>query len=132
MPDAPNIFPALRYRDARAAIEWLTDALGFDSVSVHEGPDGSIAHAELGFGAGMIMLGSTGSGDERFDRQVGCSSVYLVAGDVDAVFERARAAGATIEREPTDTDYGSHEFTVSDPEGNMWSFGTYAPQRRPG
>ena len=113
-----NIFPALRYRDARAAIDWLQRALDFDVVSVHDGPDGAVAHAELGFGPGMVMLGSAGTGDTRFDRVVGSSSVYLVADDVDGVFERASSAGATVVRELTDTDYGSREFTVEDPEGN--------------
>jgi uncharacterized glyoxalase superfamily protein PhnB len=129
MPDAPNIFPALRYRDARAGIAWLERALGFDIVAVHDGEDGAVAHAELGFGAGMIMLGSAGGGDTRFDRVVGSSAVYLVADDMDALFERASAAGATVVRELQDTDYGSREFTVEDPEGNMWSFGTYMPSR---
>jgi uncharacterized glyoxalase superfamily protein PhnB len=129
MPDAPNIFPALRYRDARAGIAWLERALGFDVVAVHDGEDGAVAHAELGFGPGMIMLGSAGGGDTRFDRVVGNSAVYLVADDVDAVFERASAAGATVVRELLDTDYGSREFTVEDPEGNTWSFGTYVPSR---
>ena len=129
MPDAPNIFPALRYRDARAGIAWLERALGFDVVAVHDGEDGVVAHAELGFGPGMIMLGSAGTGDTRFDRVVGSSAVYIVTDDVDGVFERATAAGATIVRELQDTDYGSREFSVEDPEGNTWSFGTYMPSR---
>ena len=129
MPDAPNIFPALRYRDARAAIAWLERALGFDTVAVHDGEDGTVAHAELGFGPGMIMLGSAGTGDTRFDRVVGSSAVYIVTDDVGGVFERATAAGATIVRELQDTDYGSREFSVEDPEGNTWSFGTYMPSR---
>ena len=123
-----DIFPALRYRDARAAIEWLQQALGFEVVSVHE-DGGVVAHAELAFGDGMVMLGSAGSGDERFDKGVGCSSVYLATDDVDAVFARARAAGATDAAEVTEMDYGSREFTVTDPEENFWSVGTYRPQR---
>jgi uncharacterized glyoxalase superfamily protein PhnB len=126
---APTIYPTLRYRDARAAIDWLQRALGFDVVAVHDGDDGAVAHAELGFGTGMIMLGSAGTGDTRLDRGVGCASVYLVADDVDGLFERASAAGAEVMRELTDTPYGSREFTVSDPEGNRWSVGTYAPAR---
>ena len=129
MPDAPNIFPALRYRDARAGIAWLERALGFDVVAVHDGENGAVAHAELGFGPGMIMLGSAGTGDTRFDRVVGSSAVYLVADDVDGLFERASAAEAKVVRELQDTDYGSREFTVEDPEGNTWSFGTYMPSR---
>ena len=126
---APSIYPTLRYRDARAGIDWLQRALGFDVVSVHDGQNGDVAHAELGFGTGMIMLGSVGAGDTRFDRGAGCSSVYLVSEDVDGLFERATAAGAEVMRELEDTPYGSREFTVSDPEGNRWSVGTYAPER---
>ncbi len=47
--------------------------------------------------------------------------------DPDALCERAKGAGAEISREPTDTDYGSREFSAKDPEGNVWSFGTYDP-----
>ncbi len=124
-----SIYPALRYRDAHAAIDWLKEALGFEAVSVHEA-DGRVGHAELTFGDGWIMLGSTGSGDERFDRGVGTSSLYLATDAVDAAYERAKAAGATVTREIEDMDYGSREFTVSDPEGNLWSVGTYVPQRQ--
>jgi uncharacterized glyoxalase superfamily protein PhnB len=133
-----SIYPALRYRDAHAAIDWLKEALGFEAVSVHTEPtssagtgeaDGRVGHAELAFGDGMIMLGSAGSGDERFDKGVGTSSIYLATGEVDAAHERAKAAGATFERELQEMDYGSREFTVRDPEGNLWSVGTYVPQR---
>jgi uncharacterized glyoxalase superfamily protein PhnB len=129
MSDAPNIFPALRYRDARAAIEWLGTALGFEQTMVVDGPDGSVAHAQLAFGPGMIMLGSAGAGDDSFDQSVGASSVYLATDDPDAVFEQAKAAGATVARDIADTDYGSREFTVRDPEGNLWSVGSYRPSR---
>jgi uncharacterized glyoxalase superfamily protein PhnB len=122
-----SIYPALRYRDARAAIAWLQDTLGFETVSVHES-DGRVGHAELAFGDGMIMLSESGAGDPQFDRTGGFAT-YLATSEVDAVYERARSAGATFAREIQDMDYGSREFTVSDPEGNFWSVGTYVPQR---
>ena len=59
MPDmnqAPNIFPALRYRDASAALEWLNEAFGFQKGFATPGPDGTIAHAEMSLGPGVIML----------------------------------------------------------------------------
>jgi uncharacterized glyoxalase superfamily protein PhnB len=133
-----SIYPALRYRDAHAAIAWLQEALGFEAVSVHTQPtssagtgeaEGPVGHAELAFGDGMVMLGSAGIGDPQFDRGVGLSSIYLATPDVDAVWQRAKAAGATVVRELEDMDYGSREFTVTDPEGNSWSVGTYVPQR---
>ena len=127
--DSPNIFPALRYRDARAAIDFLVAAFGFEATEVFEDDDGRVVHAELHLGPGAIMLGSTGGGDERFDRAAGAGSVYVALDDVDAHFQRARAGGAEVVRELEDTDYGSREYTACDPEGNLWSFGTYRPQR---
>jgi uncharacterized glyoxalase superfamily protein PhnB len=123
----PNIIPALRYRDARAAIEFLTSALGFEAGLVVGREDGGVGHAELQLGAGTVMLGSTGAGDDRFDQTIGSSSVYVVLEEVDTHYEHARAAGAEIVREMADTDYGSREYTARDPEGNLWSFGTYWP-----
>jgi uncharacterized glyoxalase superfamily protein PhnB len=122
-----SIYPALRYRDARAAIDWLQAALGFEAVNVFES-DGRVGHAELAFGDGMVMLSESGAGDPQFDRTGGFST-YLATAEVDAVHERARAAGATFAREIQDMDYGSREFTVTDPEGNFWSVGTYVPTR---
>ena len=73
----------------------------------------------------MVMIGSTGAGDKQFD--TGRASIYVIVEDPDAVYGRAKAEGAEITREPQDTDYGSREFSARDPEGNVWSFGTYDP-----
>jgi uncharacterized glyoxalase superfamily protein PhnB len=97
------------------------------------GEGGRIEHAELTFGNGMVMLGSTRDGDDDFrlrsPNELGGSNlgVYVVVDDPDALHERARKAGAEIQRELTDQDYGSREFIARDPEGNIWSFGTYDP-----
>jgi uncharacterized glyoxalase superfamily protein PhnB len=122
-----SIHPALRYRDAHAAVRWLQDALGFEAVNVYES-GGRIAHAELAFGDGIVMLSEAGAGDPQFDRTGGFAT-YLATPNVDAVHERARAAGASFARAIQDMDYGSREFTVTDPEGNFWSVGTYVPRR---
>ncbi len=135
-----TVIPALRYRDAPAAIEWLCSMLGFTRHAVYEGAGGVINHAELALGGGMIMLGSMkdnerGKDDEqgrRFNAPaelggVETSSVYIVVPDADAVYARAQAAGATIVRPLQQMEYGSREFTVSDPEGHSWSVGTYNP-----
>jgi uncharacterized glyoxalase superfamily protein PhnB len=119
------IIPTLRYQDAKAAIDFLETALGFERKSVHENEDGTVGHAELTHGSGMVMLGTTGAGDPQFD--TGRASIYVIVADPDALHERARAAGAEIARELQDTGYGSREFTAKDPEGNLWSFGTYDP-----
>ena len=121
-----TIFPALRYRDAPAAIEWLGRALGFEARMVVDGPNGTVAHAELAYDGAVIMLGSVRDGD-GYAPPPGGAAAYLVVDDPDAHHERARAAGAKIVRDLQDTDYGSREYSVRDPEGNVWSFGTYRP-----
>jgi uncharacterized glyoxalase superfamily protein PhnB len=120
-----TIYPVLKYHDAPAAIDFLEKAFGFERGEVTTGDDGKIAHAELAIESAAIGLSSTGAGDERFDQSAGHSAVYVAIGNPDAICESARAAGATIEREPEDQPYGSREFTARDPEGNLWSFGTY-------
>jgi uncharacterized glyoxalase superfamily protein PhnB len=129
-----SVIPALRYRDAPAAIEWLCSVLGFTRHAVYEGAGGVINHAELALGGGMIMLGSMKEDEQgrRFKAPgdmggVETGSAYIVVPDADAVYARAQAAGATIVRPLQDMEYGSREFTVSDPEGHSWSVGTYDP-----
>jgi uncharacterized glyoxalase superfamily protein PhnB len=133
MPErSPNIFPALRYRDAAAAIDWLVDVLGFEKQFVVPGEDGGIAHAQLTFGPGMIMLGSEGGGSDEYDRVApppGGSAIYVYLEDVDGHHERASAAGAEVVRELRDEDYGGRGYSVRDPEGNVWTFGSYYPER---
>jgi uncharacterized glyoxalase superfamily protein PhnB len=126
--------PAFRYRNAPAAIDWLCDTLGFERHAVYPGPDNTIGHAELKLGGGMIMLGSfkDDAYGHRFKspEDVGgfeTSSAYVIVPDADAVYARAKAAGSKIVREIQNTDYGSREFTVNDPEGHSWSVGTYDP-----
>jgi uncharacterized glyoxalase superfamily protein PhnB len=134
-PSSPStIMPAMRYRDAHAAIEWLCNVFGFERHVVYPGPDNTIGHAELTLGGGMIMLGS--AKDDEHSRRFLCPSdigdketrgVYIIVPDADAVYARAKAAGASILRELQNTDYGSREFAVKDPEGHSWSVGTYNP-----
>jgi uncharacterized glyoxalase superfamily protein PhnB len=128
-----TVIPALQYQDAPAAIEFLCRAFGFERHAVYEGEGGSIAHAQLTLGNGMIMLGSVK--DTNYGkllvrpRAVGgvTMSVYLIVQDPDAHCARAKAAGAEITREPETQDYGGRDYTCKDPEGNVWSFGTYDP-----
>ncbi len=123
-----TIYPSLRYHDVRAAIDWLAEAYGLTELAAHADAENVIVHAELsGFG-GIVMLGAEPEGgDPRFGSHAGHGWNYLSTDDVDGLHERAVAAGATIVRELQDTDYGSREFSSRDPEGNIWSFGTYAP-----
>jgi uncharacterized glyoxalase superfamily protein PhnB len=122
-----SVYPVLKYDDARAAMDFLERAFGFERHAAYDGEHGGVAHAELRFGDDCVMLGSTSEGEDRFNQSAGRCSLYLVVDDPDALHDRAKAAGATIERPLTDQDYGSREFTARDPEGNLWSFGTYRP-----
>ncbi|WP_330329752.1 VOC family protein [Streptomyces sp. NBC_00536] len=130
MAGVPTIFPTLLYRDAQAAIKQLTEAFGFTQAAVYEGEDGAVMHAELAYGNGMVMLGSKGRGGV-FDSamaEAGPSGVYIVVEDVDAHHRRAVEHGVEVLMPPTDQDYGSRDYMARDGEGNIWSFGTYAPQ----
>jgi len=118
------VIPTLRYDDAKAAIDFLERAFGFERKAVHEDEHGTVFHSELTHGSGMVMIG-TRKGDDRFD--TGRAVIYVVVPDPDAVHAGAVAAGATIAQELVDQDYGSREFAAEDQEGNVWSFGTYDP-----
>lgn len=126
-----TIFPALRYRDARAAVGWLVDAFGLERVNVYDDDTGVIQHAELRFGDSMIMFGQVRApvaGEySAIAPPPGSAALYAIADDVDAHCERARAAGADIVLAPRDQDYGSREYTARDLDGNLWTFGTYDP-----
>jgi uncharacterized glyoxalase superfamily protein PhnB len=128
---AQNIFPAIRYRDAPAALEWLKEAFGAEEKAVYRGEDGAIHHAELTIGEGIVMFGQHDAagklGGGAPDALASTMSLYIVVPDPDSHHARAAAAGATVVRELEDMDYGSREYSVRDPEGNLWSFGTYDP-----
>ena len=125
----PTVWPTLRANDARALIRFLVDVVGFEETLVIGGDDDTVSHGELSWPlGGGIMLGSAGERgpDDPWALQPGSFGCYVVADDPDKIHERVVAAGATIIQEPHDTDYGSREFAMRDPEGNRWSFGTYA------
>ncbi|WBO67170.1 VOC family protein [Streptomyces camelliae] len=126
----PSVYPSLLYADAKAAIRQLTEALGFTELSLYETEDGTVMHAELVQGHGAVMIGSKGRGG-RFDAAMigaGPAGVYIVVDDVDAHHQRALEHGVEILLPPTDQDYGSRDYMARDLEGNIWSFGTYAPE----
>jgi uncharacterized glyoxalase superfamily protein PhnB len=131
------IYSGMCYRDATGAIAWLGRAFGFEPVLVVPGPEGTIAHAELRLGEGIIMLGSFKPNNlgMQCPREVGgvTQSLYIATEAVEALYQRAVEAGAEVVNELRDTDYGSREFSVRDPEGHLWHVGTYRPgQESPG
>lgn len=133
-PHGSTIIPCLRYRDAHAAIDWLCRAFGFARHAVHEDDQGGIAHAQLTYGNGMVMLGSAredGFGQHLLapadtggrETQVPC----VIVTDCHAHYTQARAAGAQIVDEYEEKDYGGAGYSCRDPEGHLWWFGSYDP-----
>jgi uncharacterized glyoxalase superfamily protein PhnB len=126
---AVSFYPSVLYRDPDAAMAWLERALGFERREEHRDESGKVAHAELSLGPAIVMLGSAGAGREPFRSLPAAGTlIYCAIDEVDALYEHARGAGADIALELIETDYGSRDFTVRDPEGNLWAFGTYRPQ----
>lgn len=129
------LIPSLRYRDAHAAIAWLERAFGFVRHAVYDGPEGTVGHAELRFGTGMIMLGSATNPSPHKQiyatpEEIGgrvTSPLYLVTPDCEPLYASAKAAGAEIVMELKTTEYGGKAFAVRDPEGYLWSVGEYDP-----
>ncbi len=130
-----TLIPSLRYRDAEAAILWLERAFGFVRHAHYPGPDGTVMHAELRHGSGMIMLGSATNPNPypqfaatpaEIDGRV-TSALYLAVADCDPVWASCKAVGAEVVMELREMDYGGRAFTVRDPEGYSWSAGEYSP-----
>jgi uncharacterized glyoxalase superfamily protein PhnB len=128
-----TVIPCLRYQDAPRMIEWLCDVFGFARHAVHADSTGGIVHAQLTLGSGMIMLGSARDDDfgklQPTPAQLGgnSQSPYLVVSDADVVYARVQAKGGTITLPIKDEDYGGRGFCCRDPEGHLWSIGTYDP-----
>jgi uncharacterized glyoxalase superfamily protein PhnB len=120
----PQVWPTLRARDARGLIRFLVQAFGFEETVVY-GDGDSVHHAELAWPpGGGIMLGSARDSGPDLPPP-GSLHAYVVTDQPDALFARATAAGAEVTAGLHETDYGSRDFAVRDPEGNRWSFGTY-------
>lgn len=128
------LMPALRYRDCNKAVSFLTEVFGFTEGAAFRDDAGNVQHAELWFGNGGIMIGPVA--DTPFGK-VMCqpdeaggvtASFFCVVVDPDAHSLRSQAAGFEIVLPLKDQDYGSREYSVKDPEGYIWTFGTYDPQ----
>ncbi len=120
-----SISPVLHYQDPEKALRFLSDAFDFREHAVHRDPAGNIAYAEVEFRGAYFGFGPTHGDDSPFD--LGPCAVYVTLDDPDAHHDRAIAAGAQLVMALTDQDYGSREYAVRDPEGNVWCFGTYRP-----
>jgi uncharacterized glyoxalase superfamily protein PhnB len=117
----------LSYDDAPAAIDFLERAFGFERGAVYTNDDGAVQHAEVWHRGSCIMLGTSGAGSADVTPR-GQGRAYVAVEDADAHHARAAGAGAEIVSGLTDQDYGSRDYAARDPEGNLWSFGTYLPE----
>lgn len=127
---AHTVWPCIVFDDAEQGARFAVDAFGLRLTAMHKGEGvqaDKVVHGELRWPpGGGVMFGSSGRDDSEFSAQPrGSGSLYLVTDDPDAVFARATEAGAEIVRGLVDEDWGSRGFTARDPEGNLWSFGTY-------
>jgi uncharacterized glyoxalase superfamily protein PhnB len=126
-----RIIPTLRYADAKAAIEWLSACFGFESRLEVPNEDGSVAHAELVLGDGMVMIGQAHDGHlEQTLARPGepvTASAYLILDDPDACFAKAMERGAAAIMAPQDMSYGGRGFSLRDPWGQVWHGGSYDP-----
>ena len=124
-----SVWPSVRCRDTRVLIDFLVAAFGFEEQFSVPGEDGKgIIHAQIRWpGGGGVMLGDAEVGDAfHLALPFGPVSIYVVTDQPDALHDRAVAAGATIVTGLRDEEYGSRGFSATDPEGNLWSFGTYS------
>ena len=132
---APPLIPSIPYDDAPAAIRWLSGVLGLRVIRTFEMPNGDIAHAELAWRNAMVFVHSRPNKENPWS-VVGLASIALAAdsvAEVDRHYERAVAAGADIVRHAYTSrtpafPAGSRQFDVRDPEGNLWTVGTYRPR----
>ncbi|KWE57187.1 glyoxalase [Burkholderia ubonensis] len=123
----PSVSPAVFYRDPWAALDWLERAFGFARSVVVSTPDGRLAHAELTYAGGTLMIGGEWAEFVTSPLGVGgrntqCVHVQLADG-IDAHCERARQAGAVILQEPADQFWGDRTYRARDPEQHVWTFG---------
>ncbi|MDP1600690.1 VOC family protein [Phenylobacterium sp.] len=116
---------ALFYQDPKAALAWLEKAFGFELTMLLEDAEGNVAHSQMSFGNGYVMIGQEWSADHKSPKSVGGKNTQTVniqiETDIDAHFERAKAAGAVIVAAPETQFYGDRTYRCSDPEGHIWT-----------
>lgn len=127
----PTVWLTLQAHDAPTLIDYYVNTFGF-VLAARYGEGDTVDHAELSWpeGVGGVMLGSYKPG-AQWCREPGTAGGYVVTGDPDALYERVLQHRAEVVRPLADTDYDAREFSVRDPEGNLWSFGNYAGAPRP-
>ncbi|MEE2689930.1 MAG: VOC family protein [Pseudomonadota bacterium] len=122
-----SLTSAVCYRDAKAALDWLEKAFGFELAMLVTDDKGEIGHSEMRFGESLIMIGNEWDENTRSPASLGGKTTQTVhvhlKEDIDKHCERARKAGAEILMEPADQFYGDRTYRARDPEGHIWTFG---------
>lgn len=126
-PHGPTVLVTLQAHDAPGLLDFLNDVLGFVPTARYDDGD-RVAHSELRRpdGCGGVMIGSHQEGATIWSREPGSAGAYVVVTEIDALYQRVLEKKADVIMPLDDTPYGSREFAVRDPEGNLWSLGTYA------
>lgn len=135
-----GIIPTLRYRDPKAAVDFLCRAFGFERHFIVDDGKGGVEHAQLTFERGMVMLGPPRENtygklmaqpDEIGGRETEAPYIVVDEATIEAHYTRAKQAGANIVMDLEEQDYGGRNYTCRDPEGHVWSFGSYDPWAAP-
>jgi MerR family transcriptional regulator, thiopeptide resistance regulator len=125
-----GVIPVLVYEDIEAAHDFLVGTFGFTSGGLHRLDDGTVVHAEVRNGDAAIWLHAVAREVEMTSPREASmvhGGLEVIVPDVDAHFARVRAAGARIDREPTDQAYGLREYGARDPENHRWWFSSPLP-----
>ncbi len=116
---------ALFYQDPKAALAWLEKVFGFELAMLLEDAEGNLVHSQMTFGDGYVMIGQEWSADHKSPKSVGGKNTQTVSieieTDIDAHFERAKAAGAVIDAAPETQFYGDRTYRCRDLEGHIWT-----------
>lgn len=123
-----RMIPYLAYKDAPAALEFLHEAFGFEERFRLPMPDGRIGHAQMHHHGNVVMLASAYEEmglRSPVDLPASHAQILCYVDDVDAHFERAKKAGATIVAEPEDQFHGDRTYRAMDAEGHRWMFATH-------
>ncbi len=127
--------PAMSYKDANAAVDFLTNAFGFKEHFVYRDENKNVHHAELSLGNAMIMIGPQRK-ESEFGKMTGTpedanglntQTTYIIIDEVDKHYQNAKVNGAEIVMDIKDENYGGRGYSCKDPEGYIWSFGSYNP-----
>lgn len=127
--DSGGIWAGAFYEDALGAIRFLVDVFGFEEqLVVTADDDRTVVHSQLRWPEGGVVSAGTYDPDNVFNHPPGEQALYVITADPQSVWERCEAAGVEVIRPPESPDHDPEglSFSVRDPEGNIWSFGTYA------